>query len=72
MAAAQAIAFRAEDLKVDVFGPAAVATFVVDCSATMPDGETYEVRSRATLVFVDDGGDWKIAYEHFSVFPSAA
>jgi ketosteroid isomerase-like protein len=69
---AEAIAFRAEDLKVDVFGPAAVATFVLDWTATMPGGETYEAQSRATLVFVDDEGDWKIVHEHFSVFPSAA
>lgn len=72
VAAARAIAFRAEDLKVDVFGPAAVATFVLDWSATMQDGETYAARSRATLVCVDDGRDWKIVHEHFSVFPSAA
>jgi ketosteroid isomerase-like protein len=72
VAAARAISFRAEDLKIDVFGPAAVATFVLDWSATMPDGETYASRSRATLVLVDDRGDWKIAHEHFSVFPGAA
>ena len=72
VAAATAISFRAEDLKVDVFGPAAVATFVLDWSATMPDGDTYAARSRATLVFVDDRGEWKIVHEHFSAFPDAA
>ena len=72
VAAATAISFRAEDLQIDVFGPAAVATFVLDWSAAMPDGETYAARSRASLVLVDDRGDWKIVHEHFSAFPGAA
>ena len=70
--AAKAISFRAEDLKVDVFGEVAVATFVLDWAATMPDDQEYAARSRGTLVFVSDGGEWKIVHEHFSAFPSAA
>ena len=72
VAAAKALRFRAEDLKVDVFGPAAVATFVLDWAATMPDDQEYASRSRATLVFVDDGGEWKMVHEHFSAFPGVA
>ena len=70
--AAKAISFRAEDRKIDIFGSAAVATLVLDWSATMPDGETYAARSRVTLVLVDDRGACKIAHEHFSAFPGAA
>jgi ketosteroid isomerase-like protein len=56
---------KVESLKVDVFGSAAVATFL------MP----YEVRTaqasgsatlRATLVFVQVGAEWKIVHEHLS------
>lgn len=72
VATATAISFRAADVKVDVVGPIAVATFVLDWSATMPGDKTYAARSRATLVMVDDRGDWKIVHEHFSVFPGAA
>ncbi len=72
VSAAEALAFRAEDLKVDVFGPAAVATFTLDWATTMPDGQEYAARSRATLVLVEDGAEWKIVHEHFSPFPEDA
>ena len=71
VAAATAIAFQAENMKVDVFGPVAVATFILDWSATMPNDQEYAARSRATLVLVDDGGEWKMVHEHFSAFPSS-
>ena len=56
------------DLKVDVFGPVAVATFVFNYDVTTNDGEELSVRARATLVFVEDGAAWKIVHEHFSPF----
>jgi ketosteroid isomerase-like protein len=31
-----------------------------------------EAKSRATLVFVNDGGDWKISHEHISTFKPLA
>ena len=71
VSAAEALAFRHEELKVDVFGPVAVATFVLDWAATMPDGQEYAARSRATLVLVEDGAEWKIVHEHFSPVPDA-
>jgi ketosteroid isomerase-like protein len=72
VASAKTLRFRAEDLKVDVFGPVAVATLILDWAATMPDDQEYAARSRATLVFVDDGSEWKLVHEHFSAFPGAA
>lgn len=57
------------DLKADVFGDVAIATFVADYS--MKAGETpIAARARSTIVFVKDGGTWKIAHEHFSPFKS--
>lgn len=58
---------RAVDLKVDVFGPAAVATFVLDYEF-VADGERHELRARTTLVLVSDGGEWRIVHEHLSPF----
>jgi ketosteroid isomerase-like protein len=57
------------DLKADVFGDVAIATFVADYS--MKAGDTpIAAKARSTLVFVKDGGAWKIAHEHFSPFKS--
>ena len=56
------------DLKVDVFGPVAVTTFVVDYDLTTEDDEELSLRARSTLVFAKDGPEWKIVHEHFSPF----
>lgn len=61
--------YRLEGLKVDVFGPVAISTFVLDY-AFEADGDEVRARARSTLVFVNDHGDWKIAHEHFSPFKS--
>jgi hypothetical protein len=64
-------AFRAtvEDLKVDVFGVTAVATFVMHYEAVAA-GQTSRAKTRATLVWVKTDSGWKIAHEHFSPFPA--
>ncbi|WP_165979695.1 nuclear transport factor 2 family protein [Kocuria rosea] len=56
---------RFDNLKIDVFGPVAVATgiFVWDCQV---EGEFVSGRSRSTLVFVDSNEQWLIAHEHHS------
>ena len=56
------------DLKVDVLGPAAVATFVLNYGVVTPDDEAMSFRARATLVFADAGGRWLIVHEHVSPF----
>lgn len=60
---------RFDDLKIDVFGPVAIATgiFVWDCRA---EGEVLSGRTRSTLVFVDSNEQWVIAHEHHSPFPT--
>jgi ketosteroid isomerase-like protein len=56
------------DLKVDVFGPAAVATFVMEYAVAEPGGERHSFRARATMVFANEEGEWLIVHEHFSPF----
>ena len=53
------------DLKVNVFGDVAIATFNGAFRARM-NGEPIAAQQQATLVFVKHGGDWKITHEHFS------
>lgn len=56
------------DLKVDVFGPAAVTTFVMEYGVATPE-ERLSFRARATMVFAAaDDGRWLIVHEHFSPF----
>lgn len=57
------------DLKVDVFGSAAIATFVFDYRFDAA-GEAMALKARATMVFVEDSECWKIAHEHLSPFKS--
>jgi ketosteroid isomerase-like protein len=58
---------RVVDLKVDVFGPVAVSTFVMDYTV-VAEGERHELRARATLVLANEGNEWLIVHEHFSPF----
>jgi ketosteroid isomerase-like protein len=56
---------RADDLRIDVFGDVAVATFVLDFSFRTPTGPVRK-KERTTLVFVNDHRDWRIVHEHLS------
>ena len=58
---------RLAGLKVDVFGPVAVTTFVME-SRVAAEGERHEFSARGTLVFAKAGGEWLIVHEHFSPF----
>jgi ketosteroid isomerase-like protein len=64
--------FRAQvdELKIDVFGPVAVATGILEATVEI-DGQRETGRTRTTVVFVDDDGDWKIVHEHLSTLPSS-
>ena len=59
--------YKVDDLRIDVFGPTAIATFVLNYGFEA-EGERLDLRARTTLVFVADGPDWKIAHEHVSSF----
>ena len=56
-----------EDLKIDVFGPVAIATGIFRATYRVGD-DTDSAAARSTVVFVDDDGDWLIAHEHHSPF----
>ena len=59
------LSMRVEDLKIDVFGDAGIATFIMN-SDFGTGTNTFHSKARSTLVFVNDGGSWKITHEHFS------
>lgn len=52
-------------LKVDVFGAAAVATFVLEYSLRV-GGAPVSGKARSTMVFAKSDGQWKIVHEHLS------
>jgi len=56
---------RADALKVDVFGDVGIATFILDYSFEA-GGATVPRKDRTTMVFVKEGGEWKITHEHLS------
>jgi hypothetical protein len=59
---------RLVDLKVDVFGPVAVTTFVMDYRVVDDEGERHSFRARATMVLAKEPSGWLIVHEHFSPF----
>jgi ketosteroid isomerase-like protein len=65
LSALAGLKLRAEDLQVDVFDNAAVATFTM--IATIQSGaDAITKRERGTLIFIRHEGSWKIVHEHFS------
>jgi ketosteroid isomerase-like protein len=65
LGAANGLKMRADALKIDVFDDVGIATFILDYSFES-GGQTIRRKERSTLVFVNDGGAWKIAHEHLS------
>jgi ketosteroid isomerase-like protein len=59
------LSMKADDLKIDVFGDFAIVTFVFDYSFKA-GADTLKRQALSTMVFVKDGGEWKITHEHFS------
>jgi ketosteroid isomerase-like protein len=54
-----------EDLRVDVLGSVAVATFILRYSFETPDASG-SASARSTMVLVETADTWKIVHEHFS------
>jgi ketosteroid isomerase-like protein len=67
LAALKSFAARIDDLKVDVFGAVAVATFLMRYDADTGK-EKMSGADRSTIVFVKDHGAWKIVHEHHSPY----
>jgi ketosteroid isomerase-like protein len=61
----KALQMRADALKIDVFGTVGVATFILHYSFDS-GGKTMHAKERSTMIFVKEGGTWKIAHEHLS------
>lgn len=66
--------YSIDDLRVDVFGPTAVATFYLTYGGMFVNDYSFEGspvrgRVRATMVLVKTPRGWKIAHEHLSRFP---
>jgi len=65
LGAIKGLKMRADDLKIDVFGNVGIATFILDYRFDS-GGEVVQRKERSTLVFVKEGGVWKITHEHLS------
>src|SRR5690606_16358961 len=63
--AISAFEYELEDLKIDVFGDVAIATFHADFRPTIGE-DTLQIWGSVTLVLVKIGDTWKITHEHFS------
>lgn len=67
--------FKIDDLKIDVVGETAIATFALQSTGMIVDdysfrGTTINNRSRVTIVFKKDKkGGWKMLHQHFSKMP---
>jgi ketosteroid isomerase-like protein len=56
---------------IDVFGPVAIATGVFRAAFRVGD-EQQSATTRTAFVFVETGGDWRIAHERHSPFVASA
>jgi ketosteroid isomerase-like protein len=59
------LSMHVDDLKIDVFGDAGIATFIMNSDFSFGTN-TFHQKARSTLVFAKDRGSWKITHEHFS------
>lgn len=65
--------FKINDLKIEVFGNIAVATFMLEQEGMIVDdysftGRRLNIKNRVTMIFKKDN-DWLIIHEHFSRIP---
>jgi ketosteroid isomerase-like protein len=69
LSGANDLTMQIQDLKIDLFDNAAVATFILNYGFTVGNGRV-EKDARSTLVLVKEGGEWKIVHEHLSAPPT--
>ena len=65
LGAVTGLAMKADNLRIDLFGNVAVATFVLNYSFKVGTNATAK-SARTTLIFVKERDGWKIAHEHLS------
>jgi ketosteroid isomerase-like protein len=68
--------YKVEDLRIDVLGFVAVATFYLDYKGVFVNDYSFEGssvggKSRVTMVVAKIGEGWKIVHHHASRFPQA-
>ncbi len=66
--------YKIDDLRIDLLGDAAVATFYLTYKGMFVNDYSFEgspvsSRARATMVLARSEKGWRIAHEHFSRFP---
>ena len=66
--------YQIEELRIDIFGEAAVCTFYLTYKGMFVydysfEGSPVSSRSRVTMVLTKTKDGWKIAHEHLSRFP---
>lgn len=66
--------YKVDDLRIDLIGGAAVATFYLSYKGVFVndysfEGRTVGSKSRVTMVLAKFDGQWRIAHAHFSQFP---
>ena len=65
LTAANDLHMQADDLDIEIFGKTGISTFILSYTLK-PGTEKVQKSARATLVFVNDHGSWKIVHEHLS------
>ena len=66
--------YSIEDLRIDLLGDAAVATYYLTYSGMFVNDYSFEgspvrAKSRVTMVLARTPGGWRVAHDHFSRFP---
>ena len=66
--------YQVDDLRIDLFGDSAVATFYLTYKGIFVNDYSFEgspvgSRSRVSMVLVRTARGWRMAHEHFSSFP---
>ena len=66
--------YAIDDLRIDVLGDSAIATFYLSYSGMFVNGYSFEgspvgSRARVTMVLAKEDKGWRIAHEHLSRFP---
>lgn len=69
MSSGAKIDLHVADLKVRVFGPAAITTGYRVGSITLPQGQRIESNDCLTMFWLKEGGSWKLHHVHLSVRP---
>ncbi|MGQ9680857.1 MAG: nuclear transport factor 2 family protein [Candidatus Bathyarchaeia archaeon] len=60
--------YETRDWKIDLFGDVGLASFLISYKGKIRSLEFY-VKSRATVVLIKKGEDWRIVHEHWSRIP---